>query len=466
VLSTVKCAFVQACLFFACLGSQAAAAEQPAGPPAAAARTEQPESGAPWSVRVINTSPDRDGGALVVQNSVSDARSVYQTTIPADYLFADNVRSTIRVESGARISVQHTAAYGAYVFNACSWGKAPHECNGVGLFSQAIAGAASAQSWPINTACNDNGHASSCGNEHDVTVQSGLATYTLWSGIIQGAVQPANANGIQLSKVPGATAQWTNGFVTGNGSAQNFASAGALETSGQNVPSQPLWMSAFDEDGREFAVKLQSAGHAVAVLDNTRPDGLALEAGNSLVGLRAIGSSRNTDMGLAAKGDGKIVAKSTLQLPDSSTWSQSGLRAANDLDIDAHELRNVRSVRGTPGTSLAISCGGACATHIGSDAINILSVDSRENAANPGNASAELGNRTKAWAATTTKMLNLSATHFEDLPKCNTSSSGTIAFVNDAIEPITIWHQPVYTGGGTNTAFVSCNGRQWHAFDY
>ncbi len=444
--SIIKCIFAWICLTLAGLGAQTAAAEQPASL-RTTAQTLGADPESPLSVKVINTKADKDSGILVVQNSESDAKSVYQTTIPVDYLFSDNVRSTVHVEGGSRSSVQHTAAYGAYVYNACSWGKAPHECNGVGLFSQAISGAKLAQSWPINTACNDNGYASSCGNEHDVTVQSALATYTLWAGIIQGSVQPANANGIQLSRVPGATAQWTYGFATGNGAAQNFASVGALGVSGLNVASQPFWMSAFDDNGREFAMKLQAAGHAMMVLDNTRADGLAFEAGNTLVGLKAIGSSRDVDLGLSAKGQGKLVA-------------------ASDLDINAHDLRNVRTIHGASGAPLTVSCEGACATYIGSGGTNVLSVDGKENAVNPANASAELGTRKKAWAVTTTKMLDLPALTFADLPECDLAHSGTIAFVNDVKQPVTAWHQTVDAGGGSNAAFISCNGIGWHAFDY
>lgn len=420
----------------------------------------------PLIIRTPNSTPNDDGGTLVVQNSSSDARSVYKITIPENYLFADNIRSTVRLENGSGRSVQHIAAYGAYVYNRCSWGKAPHECNGVGLFAQGIAGTETAQTWPLNTACNDNGHASSCGNEHDVTVQNGAAVYTLWSGIIQGAVQPGNANGIQLSQVPRAVAQWTYGFVTNNGAAQNFGSVGAMTNGGINVSSQPLWFNGFDSARQAYAVKIQSAEHGLNVIDNTLPDGLALMAGHASVGIAATGSSTNTDMVLAAKGQGRVLMESPLKLEDASIWSKSGLVAASDLDINSYSLRNVGVVEGRAGSDLIVACAGTCTTYVGSGQIHVVAVDGKHNTVYPGNSMVALGEKDKPWAETNTKILSLAPIPYKDLPRCDGSSSGAIAYINDARDPITAWHQIVKDGGGGHTAFVSCNGLEWHAFDY
>lgn len=352
-----------------------------------------------------NSRPDRDASGLSVRNSALDATSVYHKTISTDFLFADNVRSTVYLDDVGSSSVQHMAAYGAYVYNRCKWGRAPHECNGVGLFAQGVAGVASAQTWPINTACNDNGFPSSCGNEHDITVQSGAAVYTLWAGIIQGAVQPGNANGIQLSQVPGALAQWTYGFTTGDGAAQNFASVGAATRRGANVPSQPLWMNSFDRTGKTHAIKIQALDHALEIIDNTREDGIAFATGRGTSTIRAIGQSADVGLELQPKGSGAVTIPSTVKLADGSGWSAKGLVAATNLDLNGHSVENVAALKLTPIT-------------------------------------------------------------FAQLPFCNASTQGTIAFIKDAHEPITTWHQAVEKGAGIHRAFVSCNGTGWHAFDY
>lgn len=376
---------------------------------AAALPTQQVDSvqstTGPKAVYAPNSKPDRDASGLSVSNSSLDATSVYHKTLPKNFLFADNVRSTVYLDDAGTNSVQHMAAYGAYVFNRCKWGRAPHECNGVGLFSQAIAGVASAQSWPINTACNDNGLPSSCGNEHDITVQSEGAVYTLWAGIIQGAVQPRNANGIQLSQLPGALAQWTYGFTTGDGAAQNFASAGATTRRGANVPSQPLWMNSFDRMGKTHAIKIQALDHALEVIDNTLDDGIALATGRGTSTIRAIGRSVDVGLELKPKGSGDVTIPSTVKFADGSGWSDKGLVAAAPLDLNGHTVQNAASLKLVPTT-------------------------------------------------------------FAQLPRCNASTQGTIAFITDAQEAITKWHQAVEKGAGIHRAFISCNGAGWHAFDY
>jgi len=359
----------------------------------------------PKVIYAPNSRPDSDASGLSVRNSSLDATSVYHKTLPKNFLFADNVRSTVYLDDVGAGSVQHMAAYGAYVYNRCKWGRAPHECNGVGLFSQAIAGVASAQTWPINTACNDNGLPSSCGNEHDITVQSEAAVYTLWAGIIQGAVQPGNANGIQLSQVPGALAQWTYGFTTGDGAAKNFASVGAAARRGANVPSQPLWMNSFDRTGETHAIKLQALDHALEISDNTRDDGIALATGGGTSTIRAIGRSADVGLELRPKGAGAVTIPAPVKFADGSGWSDKGLVTATNLELNGHSVQNAATLKLIPIT-------------------------------------------------------------FAQLPLCNASTQGTIAFIKDAREPITTWHQAVDKGAGIHRAFVSCNGAGWHAFDY
>ena len=55
-------------------------------------------------------------------------------------------------------------------------------------------------------------------------------------------------------------------------------------------------------------------------------------------------------------------------------------------------------------------------------------------------------------------------TKFARLPNCDTEHAGSIAFVDDAQAAIKSWNQPVSAGGGSNKAFVKCNGTGWNAF--
>jgi hypothetical protein len=60
----------------------------------------------------------------------------------------------------------------------------------------------------------------------------------------------------------------------------------------------------------------------------------------------------------------------------------------------------------------------------------------------------------------------LPAQQFASLPTCDSNAAGTIAYVTDARAPIMAWHQEVTAGGGTNKAFIACNGSGWFAWDY
>lgn len=353
---------------------------------------------------ITKTVSDPSYSAVTVQNSQMDAQSVYGMTISNRYRFADNVRSTLHLDNQKSGLFQHGAAYGAYVYNACKKGAAPYECNGVGLFSQAISGISTAQSWPINTACNDDGFPSSCGNEHDVTVQNTSAIYTLWAGIIQGQVQPGNANGIQLSQVPGSVAQWTYGFTTGDGAARNFASAGALALRGSAVPSQPFWMNSFDRNGRTHAIGIQALDHALVVSDNTRRDNIQLELNDGHVSITSKGSSPNVDINIVPTQAGRNIA--------------------------------------------------------------VLTVKGSGNSVSPGNPKASLGGDQTPWSTVHVRQVQLEPTTFSSLPPCSPDVQGGIAFITDAKQPIMAWHQTVTQGGGSYRAFISCSGSTWHAFDY
>jgi len=391
---------------------------------------------------------------------------VYGTTIADNYKFADNIRSTIHLNDRNSQSIQHAAAYGAYVNNECKRGAPPFECNGVGLFSQAVAGVATAQNWPINTACNDNGYASACGNEHDVTVESGSAIYTLWAGIIQGQVQPANANGIQLSQVPGAVAQWTYGFTTGDGAALNFGSVGALAVSGRNIPSQPLWMNSFDRDGQTHAVNIQALDHALIISDNRRQNRIRLALEDDGIAFEAAGTSQDVNVSLVPSGKGRVIIPSSLALADGSVWSTAGLNAATDLDMGAHAVKNISAISSAPGSDLTLACQGTCSTYIASGSVSVLAVSGDSNTASPANPAARLGDARMPWAAAHIRQVQLTPMVFSDIPPCSSAIQGAMAFITDSKQPITTWHQQITQGGGSHQAFIACNGSGWHAFDY
>lgn len=64
------------------------------------------------------------------------------------------------------------------------------------------------------------------------------------------------------------------------------------------------------------------------------------------------------------------------------------------------------------------------------------------------------------------KGLQVSNTTYAALPTCNTASTGYMAHITDAASAISAWHQQVTAGGGTNGAFIACNGSGWYAYDY
>ena len=62
--------------------------------------------------------------------------------------------------------------------------------------------------------------------------------------------------------------------------------------------------------------------------------------------------------------------------------------------------------------------------------------------------------------------LQLAPTTFSALPTCNSGIAGAMAYITDASSAISAWHQQVTAGGGSNKAFIACNGSGWYAFDY
>ena len=74
--------------------------------------------------------------------------------------------------------------------------------------------------------------------------------------------------------------------------------------------------------------------------------------------------------------------------------------------------------------------------------------------------------RTVNTGVTTGGAQRLAPLTFSALPTCNGSSNGALAHITDASAAITAWHQQVTAGGGSNSAFIACNGSGWYAFDY
>lgn len=62
--------------------------------------------------------------------------------------------------------------------------------------------------------------------------------------------------------------------------------------------------------------------------------------------------------------------------------------------------------------------------------------------------------------------IKMAASTYAALPTCNSSNTGTVAYITDASVAITTWHQAVSAGGGSNKAFITCNGSTWNAFSY
>ncbi len=65
--------------------------------------------------------------------------------------------------------------------------------------------------------------------------------------------------------------------------------------------------------------------------------------------------------------------------------------------------------------------------------------------------------------AVATTSLRLASTTYAQLPPCNSSNSGTIAYISDSAAVVQTWHQPISRGGGDNPTFVSCAGSGWVA---
>lgn len=79
---------------------------------------------------------------------------------------------------------------------------------------------------------------------------------------------------------------------------------------------------------------------------------------------------------------------------------------------------------------------------------------------------AALGDTSNYWNSIASRNVQLVANSFANLPVCNSTNAGVMAHITDASVAITAWHQQVTAGGGSNRAFITCNGSTWNAFSY
>lgn len=79
---------------------------------------------------------------------------------------------------------------------------------------------------------------------------------------------------------------------------------------------------------------------------------------------------------------------------------------------------------------------------------------------------ADIGSERQKYSNSWVRFSHLDPTTYTSLPNCNADNAGTLAYITDASAPISAWHQQVRGGGGTNRAFITCNGSGWFAFSY
>ncbi|MEO8721916.1 MAG: hypothetical protein ABI395_00100 [Sphingobium sp.] len=76
-----------------------------------------------------------------------------------------------------------------------------------------------------------------------------------------------------------------------------------------------------------------------------------------------------------------------------------------------------------------------------------------------------IGTPERRYAVSFTRVLQLAASPFAELPKCGEGvGGGALAVVSDARKPIRTWGQIVSAGGGSYKAFVKCDGVNWTGF--
>lgn len=77
---------------------------------------------------------------------------------------------------------------------------------------------------------------------------------------------------------------------------------------------------------------------------------------------------------------------------------------------------------------------------------------------------AKLGDTSTPWASITATVHRLAPTTYAHLPACDLANAGILAYISDALEAVTAWHQPITSGGGSHPTFVACLGSGWVAY--
>ena len=259
------------------------------------------------------TAPSTDSSINTFQNGARTARQIYGRVIPPEYHFSDNIRSVISSEPG--MAVQHMSAFGGYTYNGNATGAAPTERNVVGLWIDGVNAVDGAATWGINTACIDNvvnGLAPLVGRrcigwEADFEV-NGASTISGAGLIIQGAGTPKNADGFLVNRTPGATATWTNAFISADGAATTAMIVGAQATTGADVGSQPIVFNYRDSMGIVRGLKLAARHAALTINSTAATEGLYFEPGDAKVTVGIAGSKATANFEIRSGPDGAVMA--------------------------------------------------------------------------------------------------------------------------------------------------------------
>lgn len=311
-----------------------------------------------------------DGAGLLTQNTSKTALQIYSSIVPPGWFFYGTTRSILDLELGT--AVQGGAAYDAYIYDNVPTGSAGHEANAVGFFVNGVNAVAGAKQFGINTSGGDsidnttlNSVASTIvGYEADFTVYN---TGTIVEGIselIQGTAQPSSAAAFQVGAVSGATAQWTNGFITNNGAVLKAMSIGALSTSGSNISGQPINLNVFDSSSAAHAVVIQAepagTNSAIQFSDNIRANGITMlmAATGGAPQITASGSDANINFVISGKGSGNIAVLSNVIPAITATFSlgASGISYTDVYATTYHSGASV-GVSKTCGATIVVTGG-------------------------------------------------------------------------------------------------------------
>lgn len=285
-----------------------------------------------------------DSARFTYQGNSTTAYNIYSPVVPPGWYFSDIIRSTLVM--GNSSTVQQGAAIGAYTLNQAPRNVAGNERNAIGLYILGINSVDNSRTWGINTACGDNttnGAATLVGRqcvgwEADFQV-NGASIVQGASFIIQGQGTPSGANGVQVSHKAGDVAQWTNGFITDNGSVSNAAAIfGAVNESGSNIPSQKVNFSIFDSASAGHYVQMQAVpfgtDSAFSFRDNLRANGVTFtnSASGASPQIFPGGTDTNINLTLAGKGSGGVVISSGSSFSQFSTFN-AGMKVTGAMIV-------------------------------------------------------------------------------------------------------------------------------------